>query len=74
MCLYERNKDIKKFKINIKSYNSIDLYVVARNKKEAKKMVQDVLDNSNLLEVIKTTNQDYCYKVTEEDSNHEQNS
>lgn len=58
---------MKKFKINIKYYKEIDMYVDAKNKKEAQKMVQDVMNKSNLIDVLKVKEENFIYKVTEND-------
>lgn len=58
---------MKKFKINIKYYKEIDMYVAAKNKKEAQKMVQDVMNSSNLIEVLKVKEENFIYKVMEND-------
>ncbi len=58
---------MKKFKINIKYYKEIEIYVDAKNKKEAQRMIQDVMNNSNLIELLKSKNKNYFYKITEND-------
>lgn len=58
---------MKKFKINIKYYKEIDMYVAAKNKKEAQKMVQDVMNRSNLIEILKVKEENFIYKITEGD-------
>lgn len=62
---------MKKFKINIRYCKNAEIIVIAKNKKDAKRMLQDVISNSNLIHLIKSTEEDYTYKILEDVSNEE---
>lgn len=62
---------MKKFKINIKYCKNAEITVIAKNKKEAKRMLQDVIKNSNLIDLIKPKEEDYLYKILEDIPNEE---
>lgn len=57
---------MKEYKVNIKCYKEITIYVNAKNKKQVLKMVKDVITKSNLIDKVSSEEEQYLYKVEEQ--------
>ena len=57
---------MKEYKVNIKCYKEITIYVNVKNKKQVLKMVKDVITKSNLIDKVSSEEEQYLYKVEEQ--------
>lgn len=62
---------MKEYKINIKYYKEANIYADAKNKKEALRMVKEVMTRSNLIFEIKAEDEQFVYKVEEQKNEEE---
>ncbi|MDO5002740.1 MAG: hypothetical protein Q4E39_00730 [bacterium] len=65
---------MKKFLVNIRSYRDDKLCVLGKNKREAERILKDILNKTNLLSMISPREANYIYTIREEENAKKNNS